>query len=288
MRRGHGKGLNGSPLRNRAGRYMGVLAGLAVLSASFPVRAETFYGDEGWKVSFTEDKRMDSSFTTADINDVVGGMQPGDNVIITLNLKNENSATTDWYMQNEVLYSLEDRSANSETGGGAYTYRLLYTDKDGTVQTLFDSDTVGGETGTTVDETLSRIEGLHGATSALKDYFYLDTVHNGEGGSITLEVALDGETQGNSYQDTLADLQMNFAVELREGQPSNPNPPQPVDDTNPTPAPNTGRGTGIVRTGDESRLPLLAGISGVTGLLLLIYCIYCFREHRKGKKEANG
>ena len=154
------------------------------------------------------------------------------------------------------------------------------------MQTLFDSDTVGGENGTTVEETL---EGLHGATSALKDFFYLDTVNNGEGGIITLEVALDGETQGNSYQDTLADLQMNFAVELRDDLPTQPtpnqpgNPPTPVDDTQPTPEP--GRRTDIVRTSDESQLPLLAAISGVTGLMLLGYCIYCFREHKKKKGE---
>lgn len=291
MREKHEKPLDRC-LRKRAGRYTGLLTGLAVLTAAVPVHAETFYGDDSWNVAFTAEKQMVSSFSTADINDVVGGMQPGDNVIITLDLKNQNPTPTDWYMQNEVLYSLEDRSANSETGGGAYTYRLFYTDKDGTVQTLFDSDTVGGESGTTVEDTLNVLEGLHGATSALKDYFYLDTVYNGEGGTITLEVALDGETQGNSYQDTLADLQMNFAVELRDdlpNRPDNPNPPEEVDesqDPDPTPTPGGGRETNIVRTSDESQLPLLFAISGISGLLLLIYCIYCFREHKKGKKEA--
>ncbi len=269
--------------------WMGMLSGLMALGMVLPVHAETFFGDESWNVTFSPENEMVSSFSTADINDVVSGMQPGDNVIITLKLKNENPTATDWYMQNEVLYSLEDRSANKETGGGAYTYRLFYTDKSGAVETLFDSDTVGGENGDTVDEMLSHMgEGLHGATNALKDYFYLDTVQNGEGGMITLEVALDGETQGNSYQDTLADLQMNFAVELRDDMPVRPNPeePQPVDDTQPTPNPEGGRGTGIVKTGDESRLPLLAAVGAVSGLLLLIYCIYCFREHKKGKKEA--
>lgn len=273
--------------------WMGMLSGLMAFGMALPVHAETFYGDESWNVTFSPANEMVSSFSTADINDVVGGMQPGDNVIITLKLKNENPTATDWYMQNEVLYSLEDRSANKETGGGAYTYRLFYTDKDGTVETLFDSDTVGGENGESVDEMLSGLgEGLHGATNALKDYFYLDTVQNGEGGMITLEVALDGETQGNSYQDTLADLQMNFAVELRDDLPDRPNPgnpdnpPQPVDDTQPTPTPGSGRGTGVVRTSDESRLPVFAIAGGVSGLLLLIYCIYCFREHKKGKKEA--
>ena len=87
-------------------------------------------------------------------------------------------------------------------------------------------------------------------------------------------MALDGETQGNSYQDTLADLQMNFAVELRDDLPTQPtpnqpgNPPTPVDDTQPTPEP--GRRTDVVRTSDESQLPLLAAISGVTGLIARI------------------
>lgn len=271
-------------------------AGL-ILGQAMGVRAETFYGDDSWNVTFTAANEMASSFSTADINDVVGGMQPGDNVIITLELKNENPVVTDWYMQNEVLYSLEDRSANSQTGGGAYTYRLQYTDAEGTMQTLFDSDTVGGES---VSDTVSRMgEGLRGATNALKDYFYLDTVGNGQGGTITLEVALDGETQGNHYQDTLADLQMEFAVELRDDLPLQPdsegdhpgNPPQEVEEGR-TPEPPGGRSTGVVRTSDESQLPLYAVVSGFTGLALLLYCIYCFREHRKEKKvhgsEGNG
>ena len=260
--------------------WTGLLSCLTALAMSLPVHAETFYGDDSWSVVFNAEKQMVSSFSTADINDVVGGMQPGDNVIVTLRLKNENPTATDWYMQNEVLYSLEDRSANSQTGGGAYTYRLTYTDHTGAVQTLFDSDTVGGENGTTVEETL---EGLHGATSALKDFFYLDTVNNGEGGIITLEVALDGETQGNHYQDTLADLQMEFAVELRPDRPSQPNPgnpPENVDDTQPNP----GRNTGVVRTSDDSQMPLFMAISGITGAILLVYCIYCFRENKKREK----
>ena len=223
--------------------WTGLLSCLTALAMSLPVHAETFYGDDSWSVVFNAEKQMVSSFSTADINDVVGGMQPGDNVIVTLRLKNENPTATDWYMQNEVLYSLEDRSANSQTGGGAYTYRLTYTDHTGAVQTLFDSDTVGGENGTTVEETL---EGLHGATSALKDFFYLDTVNNGEGGTITLEVALDGETQGNSYQDTLADLQMNFAVELRDAHTAYA---QPAGE----PAHPCGRYAAHARTGQEDR-----------------------------------
>lgn len=260
-----------------------LLLGSLLASMTMEVCAETSYGGSDWQVTFTGEKKMESSFNTADINDTIYGMQPGDNAIIELSLKNENSTPTDWYMTNKVLYSLEDRSANSGTSGGAYTYRLVYTDKDGDETILFDSDTVGGEEGS------GNREGLREATAALEDYFYLDTLTTGRSGRITLEVALDGETQGNSYQDTLADLQMNFAVELRDDLPTQPtpnqpgNPPTPVDDTQPTPEP--GRRTDVVRTSDESQLPLLAAISGVTGLMLLGYCIYCFREHKKKKGE---
>ena len=273
--------------KQRALPYL--LSSLVAFSFAIPAQAETYYGDENWKVAFTSEDKMESSFSTADINDVIGGMQPGDNVIITLNLKNENRTITDWYMRNEVLYSLEDRSTNKETSGGAYTYRLVYTDKDGEVNTLFDSDTVGGES---ADDTISRRgEGLKSATNALKDYFYLDTLAKGAGGVVTLEVALDGETQGNHYQDTLADLQMDFAVELRDtprgggggggGTPDTPGTPNTPD----TPGSTTSR-TGVVRTGDDNQIVLFSVISGVTGLLLLLYCIYNLRAYRKRREEA--
>ena len=273
--------------KQRALPYL--LSSLVAFSFAIPAQAETYYGDENWKVAFNSEDKMESSFSTADINDVIGGMQPGDNVIITLNLKNENRTTTDWYMRNEVLYSLEDRSTNKETSGGAYTYRLVYTDKDGEVNTLFDSDTVGGES---ADDTINRMgEGLKSATNALKDYFYLDTLAKGAGGVVTLEVALDGETQGNHYQDTLADLQMDFAVELRDtprgggggggGTPDTPGTPNTPD----TPGSTTSR-TGVVRTGDDNQIVLFSVISGVTGLLLLLYCIYNLRAYRKRREEA--
>lgn len=264
------------------------LAALGLLVPALPVRAETYYGDDGWNVVFTSESSMESSFRTADINDVVGGMQPGDNVIITLDLKNENQTATDWYMRNEVLYSLEDRSANRETGGGAYTYRLAYTDKNGEVETLFDSDTVGGESAA---DTISRMgEGLKGATNALKDYFYLDTLEQGAGGVITLEVALDGETQGNDYQNTLADLQMNFAVELQADEPgpgrrSSKEPDNPGTAEEPLSSVNR---TGVVRTSDNSRILLYTALSGICGFVLLAWCIFRCREHKKGERRHSG
>ncbi len=252
------------------------LFGLLCLSALLVcgpvgVHAETSYGSDDWSVRFTEEKKMVSSFKTGDLDDAIYGLQPGDNVIITLDLKNENSTATDWYMTNEVLYSLEDRSSNSATSGGAYTYILTYTDKDGKKTTLFDSDTVGGENSGAAGE------GLHAATSALEDYFYLDTFTKGQSGRITLEVALDGETQGNDYQDTLADLQMNFAVELNTTATTsrrNPDGERHREDS---------ARTTVVRTGDESNLTPFIMAASISGSLLVVFSVYGQMERKKEK-----
>ena len=211
---------------------------------------------------------MESNFKTADLNDAIYGIQPGDNVILAIQLKNANSATTDWYMTNEVLYSLEDRSRNAATEGGAYTYKLLYTAADGTETTLFDSDEVGGE------NVNGAGEGLHQATDALSDYFFLDTLKKGQSGKVTLEVALDGDTQGNDYQNTLADLQMNFAVELNE--------------TETTPAARTPGTPGTpgrpVKTGDERTLTPFIIVACVTGTLFLLLALLGMRESKEEKR----
>lgn len=237
---------------------------LSVLTT--PVFADTIHGSDSWKVTFTGENKMESSFTTADLDRAVYSMQPGDTAMITLKLENGNKTATDWYMTNKVLSSLEDGSSGS---GGAYTYILTYHDKSGNVTTLFSSDTVGGESA-------QGGVGLHGATGALEDYFYLDTLKNGETGSITLEVGLDGETQGNDYQNTLADLQMNFAVELNESG------------TPPTSAGTSGgRGVGtVVKTGDDTKLTPLIIAATVSGILLLLLCIVGRKSRKEVEKEA--
>ena len=244
-----------------------LLAVSLLASMAMTAYAETSHGNPDWAVTFTSEKKMVSNFKTADLNDVILGIQPGDNVIITLALKNENDEATDWYMTNEVLYSLEDRSANAGTSGGAYTYKLAYTGPDGEEDILFDSDTVGGEGASGAGE------GLRQATDALSDYFFLDTLKKGQSGKVVLEIALDGDTQGNDYQDTLADLQMNFAVELNTGGTDTPNP---------------GRRGDIVKTGDEMTLTPFIIVACVTGTLLLLFVFYAQREREKERKKVRG
>lgn len=222
------------------------------------VSAETLYGSSDWQVTFTTN--IESNFKPSDmasnISDVVGRLESGDSAIFSIKIANSNSKSTDWYMRNKVLSSMEDSNLTAE--GGAYLYKLTYKDKNGSEKVFFDS-TVGGSNISAAGE------GLHGATGALQDYFYIDTLATNESGVVTLQVTLDPESISNGYQESLADIQMNFAVELATDNPPNSNT------------------TTVVRTGDETNLMPLYAAMAVSGVVLLILGIYSLRrDKRKG------
>lgn len=213
----------------------------------FSASAETYQGGDGWQVSFNG-SRLASNFTSADIQDLLAGMQPGDDTIVNIALSNDVSEEVRWYMSNETLKTMEESVSNTATKGGAYIYLLTYIAPNGTETVLFDSDTVGGEVLSPAGE------GLHEATDAMEDYFFMDTLGAGGKAAIRLEVGLDGETQGNDYQNTLADIQINFAVE--------------------------GPAHTAVNTGDSSHLTLYIIIMAISGLLLLALAIYSLKKRR--------
>ncbi len=260
-----------------------LLAG-TLICAPAAARAETLTSERN--ISFTSDNKLSEDRSAADMNSAVYELQPGDDITITLNLKNDNASAANWYMTNEVLQSLEE-TAGSGASGGAYEYELTYTDPTGAREVLFTSDTVGGENSS------SRV-GLKAATSGLEDFLYLDTLSPGQRGVVTLRVALDGETQGNDYQNTLASLQMNFAVDtttvnnqtVTRVVDENGNPIL-VDDNGDPVADDDGGSharTGIVRTGDENDLLPYVAAAGVSGLLLLILAIIGIKERKKAEK----
>ncbi|MBE6994739.1 MAG: hypothetical protein E7423_08885 [Ruminococcaceae bacterium] len=241
------------------------LALVLAFGLAVPASAEHFTGGDNWRVRFTEGQEMESTFRSQELTEAVSGLQPGDDIVFSLTLQNDNENSTDWYMSNKVLYSLEDRSANAATAGGAYTYELIYTDKNGEERVLYSSDTVGGETITAAGE------GLHEATDALQDFFYLESLAQGDKAGITLTVALEGETQGNDYQDTLADLAMNFAVELTPGVGNEYVPGTPHV---------------IVKTGDQNDLFWYYIAMIVSGIVFLALAIDSIRRRRKARQEG--
>ncbi len=251
------------------------LAAAVMLTAGTSVTAyaEEITGDQSWVVEFDGEK-MDSNFDASAVSSEVYKLLPGDTIKLQVGVKNSGEGETDWYMTNEILQSLEESQSVAE--GGAYTYELTYVDHTNTETVLYSSETVGGEGAGNAGE------GLHQATDSLEDYFYLDRLKKGESGTVHLTVALDGETQGNGYQDTLAKLQMNFAVEkvttqveYRPGDPVRVTETQKVVRSAP-------------KTGDPTKLIGICAVAMVSGVVLLVVAIVLIkkRKEREGEQDS--
>lgn len=236
-----------------------------LLSLGGTAFAEDYSSPDNW-VTFRASAKMESNFKNNTVQDVLSRLQPGDTASFTITLKNEHSSSTRWYMTNTVLKSLED-AARASIQNGAYSYYLSYERGDGTNFTeLFNSDRVGGES-RFIDNDGKLRQGLFEATEGLEDWFALDTLASGQTGTIRLVVSLDGETQGNVYQDTLAQVKMNFAVELQ--------------------TPEKGP-SGIVKTGDPWDLQPYYIVMAVTGLLFLLLAIDGLRQRRRERRVTRG
>ena len=204
--------------------------------------AENKQGSRNNMVQFTGNE-MISNFSSSDIEQLFRSIQPGDSADAYVKVRNSSSLETLWYMHNEAIESLEE-SRNSAFGG-YYAYKLTYTSPTGATTVLYDSENIGGENRV--------VEGLNQISEPLENYFYLDTLQPGQEGEVCLHMELEGETQGNGYQNTIASLEAQFAVEPTEKKTVK--------------VPYTTR----PRTGDDSDIMLwiLAGAASLCGIMLL-------------------
>ena len=239
-----------------------VMAMVMVVGAGISVQAEDYEGKDGWVANF-DGKEIKSNFGTSNLTEEAKSIQPGDSITLKVSIKNSDSGKTDWYMTNEAIQSLED--AKSAANGGAYEYRLAYINAAGKETELYNSETVGGEGASTK-------EGLHQATDSLEEYFYLDRLNPGQSGMVTLRVKIDGETQGNDYQETLALLKMTFAVEKVTESTIRKTPGEDKVITN------------RVKTGDTNKILLFCALALISGIILLILGLMSMKRRRYNRK----
>ncbi len=268
-------------MRNATMAAMVALAlALALGGAATTAHAESYQGGTGWCVTFDGDE-MESNFDGSALADgFPSEFQPGDDATFSITLENGSGLDTDWYMTNETLATLEE--SNEAASGGNYTYRLTYTDAAGERRAIYDSEDVGGE------KDAKAGTGLREATDALGDYLYLGRLGSGERGKVSLYVKVDGETMGNDYQDTLARLQMNFAVEKAAGTETAGTAGSQTDGTEAAgDQDGTTQASGepqasdmAAQTGDDRDVPPWALLSLASGLLLLALAV---NDHRKKK-----
>lgn len=266
-------------------KLLGLLLTAALACAmALPAAAEQYTGADNWTVTFNG-KGMESNFKSSVFDDAMTALQPGDSVTLTVHLKNTTAdGITDWYMTNAVQRSLEESQRVARNGG--YTYELTYTGPGGETSVLYSSEAIGGEK----DQQAGL--GLHEATDSLEDFFYLDQLLGGQSATVTLQVSLDGETQGNAYQDTLAQLQMNFAAELKD-VPDGGRFDEKTTDTVSSHGKRLGKNSRgkvyitriIPQTGDTSNPLLIAVVCGVSGVALLVLGLLRLRKAKEDTKE---
>lgn len=243
------------------------MALVMLAGGSLTAHAEELKGQDGWRAEFNG-KKIVSNFDSGTLADEAGNVQPGDSITLKVEIKNSDTGSTDWYMTNEAIQSLEDAADVAQ--GGAYSYRLAYKGPKGQEIEIYNSENVGGES------TTGKLEGLHQATDTLNDYFYLDRLESGKSGAVTLKVTVEGETQNNDYQKTLAKLQMTFAVEKVTASVVKHTPGKVHTETRMI--------TNRVQTGDTAHILLFCLLGLTSGLVLLFIGVKSSKRRKNGQK----
>ena len=107
-------------------------------------------------------------------------------------------------------------------------------------------------------------EGLHQATNAADEWFFIQALKKGQSGKTKLYVKFDGDSEVNDYMDTQGELLIAYAVELEK--------------------------TGTfkkVKTGDSTDIltPLAVMLAA---LLMLIFTIFSYRKDRREAHASTG
>ena len=237
----------------------------AALGFSTVVSAEqTAPVEVGWHVDYkagaTGNVLDDSSFNADEVDAKLGSMQPGDRVIFTITLNNQKQAATRWYMENEVMRSMERLATDT----GAYTYKLTYNG-----EIINNAEETGG-----ANDSEEAVGGMKPATAGLENFFELGSIAAGGSGTVKLEIELEGESQGNSYQNAQARLRFHFAVDETGTAPTPTVTPAPGRTT------TTGTVGTIVKTGDEfHKLKYLTALAAA-GVVLLFLAVIATKKRR--------
>lgn len=259
------------------------LAMMALMVLGTPMTALASGGNTGgeapglaapdWTVTFSGSK-IKSSLEGKELQNLLSNAQPGDEVEVFIELKNDSKNKTEWYMKN-VLSSLK-------AGGGAYTYILTYISPDNEKKELYNSRTVAVEPSADTKDQLSKIQ---------KTGFYLDRLDPGETARVTLYMKLDGETVTNVYQDESIEMDLNFTVEEITQDTIKKEVKKVNKETVVTYTPpvvqyaQSGTGTSTVSTGDSAPIMVFSVLAFVSAVALIAIASKMMVKRRNEKGE---
>ncbi len=244
--------------------------------------------EKAWTVEFTGSDMKDEG--TAAIGKTIGGLQPGDSAKFTITLYESYDGAADWYMKNEVLKTMEESftDANSNSGG-SYSYKLLFINPRGEEKVILTNEVVSGDAGS------GATKGLFDATEATGDWFFLETMAPQARAKVILEVAIDGETHGNTYFDTKAVLKSAFAAEPNTTDPGVPGQggDEPKDESKPKttekpktvdkPTPKSTQK--LSQTGDTIQMGIIALVAVIAAAVVIVAVV---RKRRESQDHKEG
>jgi len=207
-----------------------------------------------------------NDFSSDMIASSIDGLEPGDDVTFRVEYKNKYDAPTYWYMRSNVLKTLEQSFDRTENGG--YTFRLTNITPSGKRQVLFSNEAVGGDS--YKEGRAGKMEGLHQATNATKEWFYIQKLNKGQKAYTELYVKFDGESEVNDYMDTYGKLMVAYAVELDKAGTTDNSKKAATSET---------------RTGDPMNL-MLTILMMTISLLLAVLLVLSLRRDRKEGEQA--
>lgn len=155
-----------------------------------------------WPVTYDGNK-VTSKFSENVTNATMSAVMPGDTVIYEIDYST--SVDADFYLNADIINSLEERDANDnesyEATEGAYTYIIKNGD-----QVICDSELIG------VSDEADLIKGLKQVDGEDK-FFELGRLPAGGSGKVTISITLDGNSQDNSYMYKLATLDIKIGAQ---------------------------------------------------------------------------
>ncbi len=233
---------------------------LALVMAAPAAAFAVDYSNNDAQCSYDGEK-ITSNFESSDLATSISNLEPGDTLEYEVTYSNKSGQSTEWYMLNDAIETLEESKDVAENGG--YTYVLKNIGPDGTETTYFDNSKVGGT------NKPAGLEGLKQATNATREYFFIQELGPGQSGRTYLKVELDGESQVNDYMDTKGVLRLAYAVE--KIQPGHGDKDKPAE-SHP-------------RTGDPFDL-VKAGMVMILALIIAVIAFLFWKKDRKDGDEA--
>lgn len=275
--------------------YLNMVLALSVFIAGLGInniKVEASTQSLEWTVQYNGDKDFSTLGKDAAKSTIENAM-PGDTLKYVVTYTNASSVTSDFYLNAEVLSSLEDNkeddaSYEKDAQGGAYSFVVDYN-LYGVTTKIYSSETVGG------DSVVSK--GLN-QTKTNNAYVNVGRLSPGQSGTVTITINLDGNSQDNSYMEKIAKLNVQFAVQDAAEDGGNDEVIHKSNTSTKHVVYTIPGGTQVVYIDDDSLVPLsggnprtgdsilpliLCGIALIFGVTLIIWY---FKMTRDDKEEV--